>query len=219
MPKDKKITDQIRDLWDVDDPIDVDGEFDDAVYIDMNSLDQEAKDESKLMVRDLEKIYSNEEFLKEHPDYKKRLDIELESLRILIKMRKSDEITHDLLVKQIGMTPNNASLYSALNRMQTSMINIHNKLDQTVKTINQLLKNYQMEIPFEKEPEESVNIETGEVKQAAKTFRGTKAFMNHIIGAPKAAENREEKELAYSILEDGNLSNQLNLFEEDQEAV
>lgn len=216
----KKMSENFRDSWDVDDPIDIDTPLDDSVYIDMDELDQKAKDESKLMFKDLERIYSNEQFMADHPEYKKRLDIELESLRILIKMRKSDEVTHDILVKQIGMTPNNASLYSALNRMQTSMINIQTKLDSTVKTINQLLKNYQMELPFEKDPEETTNSETSEVKTNAQTFRGTKAFMNHMLERNSQTfypvkHFLEDDNLPY-VMKDGNLSNQLDLFESEE---
>lgn len=207
----KKMNENFRDLWDVDDPIDIDTPLDDAIYIDMDEVNQQSEDESKLMFRDLERIYSNDDFMREHPEYKKRLDIELEALRILIKMRKSDEITHDILVKQIGITPNNASLYSALNRMQASILSVQTKLDSTVKTINQLLKNYQMEIPFEKPEGEVIDKETGEVKQTAQTFRGTKAFMNHIIQNPTVPFKKEEPKL----FEDDNLPGQLELFEEE----
>lgn len=212
--KDNYMNENFRDSWDVDDPIDIDTPLDDAIYIDMDEIDQKSSDESKLMFRDLERIYSNSEFMQEHPEYKKRLDIELESLRILIKMRKSDEITHDILVKQIGMTPNNASLYSALNRMQASMLSIQTKLDSTVKAINQLLKNYQMELPFEKDPVEKIDEQTGEVKTNAQTFRGTKAFMNHMLKNPETLT----KYTPPQVLDDGNLPNQLDLFEHEETA-
>jgi len=211
--KDNYMNENFRDSWDVDDPIDIDTPLDDAIYIDMDEVNQQSSDESKLMFRDLERVYSNEEFMREHPEYKKRLDIELESLRILIKMRKSDEITHDILVKQIGMTPNNASLYSALNRMQASMLNVQTKLDSTVKAINQLLKNYQMELPFEKEPE-TIDTETGEVKTNAQTFRGTKAFMNNILSKSSSPELKHSPK----VMEDDNLPNQLDLFEHEETA-
>lgn len=203
-----------NDLLDIIDPIDIDTPLDDAIYIDTDSLNKEAEDESKFMFKDLERVYSNEEFMSKHPEYKKRLDIELESLRYLLKMKKADEVTHDILVKQIGMTPNNASLYASLNRMQTSMLNIDTKLEQRVKAINQLLKNYQMELPFEKEEEETVNIQSNESKISAQTFRGTKAFMNYMTDKYKN-NNTQNK---YYIEEDENLPNQLDLFE-DSEAI
>ena len=203
--KERFMNENFRDNWNVDDPIDIDTPLDDSIYIDMEEISKKAEDETKLMFRDLERVYSNEQFMNEHPEYKKRLDIEIESLRIQLKMRKSDELIHDILVKQIGMTPNNASLYAALNRMQASMISIQTKLDTTVKTINQLLKNYQMELPFEKEPTNNVDESTGEMKTNAKTFRGTKAFMNHMI--EKSKKNR---------IDDENLPGQLDLFENEE---
>lgn len=153
-------------------PISIDDHIDESVFIDMEGISTSSSNEAKFMLADLAKVYGDEAFMKAHPDYKKRIDIELESLRLLLKMRKSDEVTHDILIKQIGMTPNNASLYMSLNRMQNSLLNIQTKMDQTVKNINNLLKNYQMEIPFEEK-----NENTNETKQV---HRGSKAFIDEM---------------------------------------
>ena len=117
--------------------------------IDIEAIEQEAKESSFAMCKNLRDIYFDEEFIKKNPKFKERLDIELESLRVLIKMRKSDEIVHDLCLKSVGMNPNNGSLYKALSGIQKSMLNIQIQMDTTVRNINNLLKNVQLELNFE----------------------------------------------------------------------
>ena len=114
------------------------------------------------MLKDLSKVYGNEQFMAEHPEYKKRLDLELESIRVLLKMRRSSERAHDILVKQIGAKPGNARMYKALKDLQKSLLDIQTKLDETVRTVNNLLKNYQLELPFDKEE----NLEDGETESS-----------------------------------------------------
>lgn len=151
----------------VDDPI-----SEDAIFIDTEDISRKANDDARFMLKDLTKIYGNEKFMAAHPDYKKRLDMELESMRMLLKMRRADEITHDLLVKQIGMNPSNAGMYSALNKLQKSLLDIQTKLDETVKNVNNLLKNYQLEIPFEEDTKEE-----DADKPRGDSHRGSKAFI------------------------------------------
>ena len=173
-----------EDLFDMN-PISIDDPIDESVFIDMKEISETSSDEAKFMLADLAKVYGDEAFMKAHPDYKKRIDIELESLRLLLKMRKSDEVTHDILIKQIGMTPNNASLYMSLNRMQNSLLNIQTKLDLTVKNINNLLKNYQMEIPFE-------DKETGDKTDTQQVHRGSKSFIDEMNGQMEMFEEEDD---------------------------
>lgn len=155
-------------------PLSVDEPIADAIYIDTEELSSQAANDSKFMLKDLEKIYGNEKFMAEHPEYKKRLDMELESIRLLLKMRRSDEITHDILIKQIGQNPNNASMYTALNRLQNSLLAIQTKLDETVKTVNSLLKNYQLELPLEQEEQIEEDSENPSINTR---YRGSRQFI------------------------------------------
>ena len=52
-------------------------------------------------------------------------------------------------MKSVGMNPNNGSLYKALSGIQKSMLNIQIQMDTTVRNINNLLKNVQVELNFE----------------------------------------------------------------------
>ena len=90
-----------------------------------------------------------------HPMAKKRIDTELESLRVLIKMRKADEQAHDSIITAIASNSNNASLYRALTDIQKTILAITSKISETIIGINNILKGFQLEINFDKpaEPE------------------------------------------------------------------
>lgn len=173
----------------------------DAIYIDTDEISREAKNDSMFMLKDLAKIYGNEKFMAEHPEYKKRLDLELESIRMLLKMRRSSEITHDILVKQIGSNPNNASMYKALQGLQKSLLDIQTKLDETVKTVNNLLKNYQLELPFD-QVEETEDGETESISDHGASglrYRGSRQFIIDMVNQkhddqPTLFEDEEDAE-------------------------
>jgi hypothetical protein len=159
--------------------------------INIESIEEQAKQDSLNMCKNLREIYFDEKFMNENPLFKKRLDVELESLRVLIKMRKSDEIAHDLCLKAIGGNSNNASLYAALARIQSSMLNIQKQMDDTVKNINMLLKNVQLELSFEKNNDEP---EGGPVSSDPNVTRGSKRFiqqMNEELEADKQIQEND----------------------------
>jgi hypothetical protein len=121
-------------------------------------------------------VYFDEEFMKNNPRFKERLDVELESLRVLVKMRKSDEIAHDLCLRSIGMNTNNASLYKALSGIQSSMLSIQRQMDDTVKNINNLLKNVQLELNFDNNQQNNTQGQQ-EIPLDSNTTRGSKKFI------------------------------------------
>ena len=183
----------------IDDPIA------DAIYIDTDEISRDAKNDSMFMLKDLAKIYGNEKFMAEHPEYKKRLDLELESIRMLLKMRRSSEITHDILVKQIGANPNNASMYRSLQGLQKSLLDIQTKLDETVKTVNNLLKNYQLELPFDQveETEDGETESSGDHRASGLRYRGSRQFIIDMVNQkhddqPTLFDEYEDTELADS---------------------
>ena len=163
--------------------------------IDISEIEQKAQDESLSMCQNLRDIYSNEEFLSKYPQLKARLDVELESLRVLIKMRKSDEIVHDLCLRSIGLNSNNGSLYKALTGIQKSMLNIQIQMDQTVRNIKTLLKDVQLELNFDEKPNEEQPQQ--EIPLDRNTTRGSKQFieqMRNEIDNPVMFEDEEEEQ-------------------------
>lgn len=142
------------------------------VDIDIDGISEESNKDALELISNIEKYYYNDEFMKNNPKLKKRIDSELESLRILLKMRKSDEVTHDVLIKAISKNSSNASLYRSLTEIQKTIISITTKIGEIITDLNNLLKNYQLELNFKEE--ESGDDPGQTIKNAT---RGTKDFI------------------------------------------
>lgn len=161
------------------------GDGADAVFIDMERIDAEAENDSTTLCNNLEKIYGNREFMDAHPDYKKRLDIEIENLRVLIKMKMSDESVHDIAVKAIAANPSNASMYQSLIKVQSSLLDIQKRTDDVVKNINTLLKGYQTELNFDEFEDPTREPENN----GGSVVRGTRAFIQEMNKGTNNANN------------------------------
>ena len=162
--------------------------------INIEDIEEQAKSASFALCRNLREVYFDEEFMKKNPRFKERLDVELESLRVLVKMRKSDEIAHDLCLRSIGMNTNNASLYKALSGIQSSMLSIQRQMDDTVKNINNLLKNVQLELNFDNNQQNNTQGQP-EIPLDSNTTRGSKKFiemMNQELKQEAQVEIRPE---------------------------
>ena len=145
----------------------------DVVTIDMDAIDNEADVESREFVKALRSVYYDDEFIRENPSIKKQLDSEIESMRILIKMRKADETAHDALIHAIEQNSSNASLYRSLSDMQKTILSITEKIDTCKTNLITLLKNYQLEINFKEDNYTNNDSED----TPGDTYRGTKEFI------------------------------------------
>ena len=165
-----------------DDDINLEGIVDaeEIVNIDIDGIDDNSIIDARAMVENLSKFYYDEEFMKANPSLKKRIDSELESLRILIKMRKSDEKTHDILLKAIAKNSSNASLYRALTEVQKATLSITKQINDIVNGLNGLLKNYQLEIQWKDETVESKDDNEEDVEEIKDIHKGTKAFIEQM---------------------------------------
>lgn len=148
------------------------------VDIDFDGIDESAKADAIALIENLEKFYYNDDFMKNHPTFKKRIDTDLESLRILFKMRKSDETAHDLIMKAIQGNSGNASLYKSLSEMQKTIISITTKIGDIIEGLNTLMKGYQLELNFDQETNEE--SEEDESMNNGSTYRGSKEFIEQM---------------------------------------
>ena len=98
-------------LLDFDTPLFEKDDLVEDVVIDIDGIGSTSEMDARDMVDNLSKFYYDEEFMRKNPNVKKRIDSELESLRVLIKMRKADEAVHDAIIKAISANNSNASLY------------------------------------------------------------------------------------------------------------
>ena len=147
------------------------------VDIDMEGIDKASLDDAMALVDNLSKLYCNEEFMKNNPNFKKRVDAELESLRVLIKMRKTDEVAHDLIIKAIAGNSGNASLYKSLAEIQKTILSITTKMGDIITGLNNLLKGYQLEMNFEEQEQPETDQEQPKLKNA---YRGSKEFIERM---------------------------------------
>ena len=153
---------QIKDLIDPEEIVNIDFEWMEG------SAQQEAED----MITNLSHLYYDDEFMSRQPNLKKRIDADLESLRINLKMRKADEIAHDVCLKNISQNPSNASMYKSLTELQRSILSITTKIEDTIAKLSNLLKGYQTEFNFEP----SQNNENSD-NQSTTVYRGSKDFI------------------------------------------
>lgn len=153
----------------------IDGE--EVIHIDTDTIDSESITYAEELVKNLSESYFDDEFFTENPVLKKRLSAELESLRILVRMRKSDEQVHDIALRAIGGNSGNASLYRALNETQKTLISIQTKIDETVDRITNMLKTVQLEINFDDNPESADDDNIDEGEGPNRTYRGSKSFI------------------------------------------
>lgn len=155
----------------------------DIAYIDIDAINQDSESEAKSMIKVVTELFYDEQFKKDHPKIHRRIELEIETLRGLIKMRKADEEAHDCLLQAIGENKTNASLYRSMAEIQKTSIaltaKIHDTLDRLNKICTDLTASSEYEDPTtEVESEES----DGEIIQS-KAHRGSKAFIEEMIGS------------------------------------
>ena len=164
----------------------------DIVNIDIEEIGKKADDKAKSLIEDLAKFYYDEEFLKSNPNFRKRVDNDIESLRMLLKMRSADEVTHDVLIKAIGANSGNASLYRALTQVQTTILQITTKIETIVNSLTAMIKNYQLELNFKAEQEQNNSVEEDEENYNT-THRGSKSFIEQMAKLEEQQKNNEQE--------------------------
>lgn len=153
------------------------------IEIDVDQIEQESKDYVVQMVENLSRFYYNDQFMSTHPTFKKRVDADIDSLCILIKMRSVDKVTQDSLVKAIANNSGNASLYRALTDVQRTILNIQTKIEETIRSLQAFMKGYQLEIEFRESDIDPTNIssdDSEDIENQQFTTRGTKDFIKQM---------------------------------------
>ena len=156
----------------------------DIVNIPIEDISKNANDKAQSLVEDLTEFYYDPEFLKNNPNFKKRVDNDLESLRMLLKMREADEVTHDEIIKAIAANSSNASLYRSLTQIQTTILQITTKIETIVNNLTTMIKSYQLELNFKMEQEQLKNEpeedEPTSVEDISSAHRGSKSFIEQM---------------------------------------
>lgn len=143
--------------------------------IDLDALNKDSESEAESMVKIVTDLFYDEQFKKEHPKIYKRIEIEIETLRGLIKMRKSDEEAHDALLSAIIARKDNASLYRAMSEIQKTSIAITNKIHDTLDRLNNICAELSDNTSMENVDDESL------MDGNSNAHRGTKSFIKDVL--------------------------------------
>ena len=167
-------------------------DMEDVYTIDTDLINKESNIMATSLISSVLRLYNNKDFVDEHPDFKKRIDTEIESLKRMYKMIKTDEIVHDHLVQAISKNPGNASLYMSMTKLQEKISSLDGDIKRILDGLNKICANYQMELNFEQTrkaaEDESSYDETGVVT------RGNKAFID-LMNADLEEEDDDFDEL------------------------
>lgn len=145
--------------------------------IDIDLINDESNVESQLMLGNILEA----DTVNKNPQLKRRLTIEIENLRQLLKMRKTAEHTHDIIVQEISANNANAVMYKVLTDTQKTLVNLIAKTNDVVAEINKLYTAYQLKFEF---PENGGNNNQNgsdiSLDSQGSIHRGTKDFIKSL---------------------------------------
>lgn len=146
----------------------------DLFDIDVDAINKDSETEAHSMIQIVTNLYQDETFKTKHPQAQRRIEMELETLRGLIKMRKVDEEAQDAILQAISANKSNGSLYRSLSDIQKTSIALSNKIHDTIDRLSTICKDFQHELPIEEEQSDS--------KPTTDAARGSKAFIESMVG-------------------------------------
>jgi hypothetical protein len=161
----------------------------DICPIDIEAIDAEASAAARDMLQTVTDLYQDDKFKERHPQAQRRIEMELETLRGLIKMRKADEEAHDALLRAISENKSNASLYRSMAEIQKTSIALTNKIHDTIDRLNSVCKGFQLELDFD----DKMSDVTTDVNETG-THRGSKSFIQDMINEKDLFESADDVE-------------------------
>lgn len=143
--------------------------------IDTLAIELESEKEASHILQIVTSLFCDTNFQEQNPKLYALVNLELETLRGLLKMRKSDEKAHDALLAAISENKSNASLYRAMAEIQKTSISISNKIHDTIDRLNKACEN----VLKEQSTMLLENVATQE--DNSETHRGTKSFIQAML--------------------------------------
>lgn len=130
---------------DLDVPVDDMNELAAPVTIDLDNIDEEAKEAAQLLTERLSGYYFDETYLKKHPYIPQKIATSMDGVRRLMKALSINEKSQDILVKNICKTPNKANMYMAMVSMQNGMLNSQKALNDIIEGLEEIFRKMQDE--------------------------------------------------------------------------
>lgn len=146
----------------------------DLFEIDTVAIDKDSESEAHEIIQIVTDLYQNEDFKAKYPQAQRRIKMELETLRGLIKMRKIDEEALEALLQAICANKSNGSLYRSMAEIQKTSIALSNKIHDTVDRLTEVCKEFKLDPPGDDEVDEE------EDEDPNPACRGSKAFIERM---------------------------------------
>ncbi len=137
--------------------------------IDMDEIDESSSQDSNTLVDAFAII--DEKLLNSQPKLQQRIIQYKDTIRMHLKILKSSERVYDILINNIAKSPTNASLYTGLTRLQSSMADARNQISNTMNALETCMNNIELELNFDNNGEDGEPIAT----------RGTRDFIKSIV--------------------------------------
>ncbi len=142
---DQTIQDEIADDFNID--------TEEVEIIDMEEIDDLSQQDSIELVNAFTGIDKN--VLESQPRLIQKIKQYKDALRMHFKILKSSERAYDILINNIAKSPANASLYTALTRLQASMVDARVQISNTMTSIEGCMNTIELEINFESSSDDS----------------------------------------------------------------
>lgn len=150
----------------------------DALEINLDQINKDSSEEAKKALDIVSRLYHDRKFLNEHPHIAARINLELDTIRGLLKMRKASEEAHDSIIMSLSSNKDNASMYRSLSEVQKTSIAISNKIHDTIDRLNTVCKDAQYMNDVPRDDDEESDEESEEISN---THRGSKSFIEQMM--------------------------------------
>lgn len=163
------------DIFNLAGVIDSAGEDLEVMDINLDEISEESDQSAQQLLSNISSMYFDKAFMDAHPSFKSRVDAEVESFKLLYKLRRVDEVVQDTLIKSISSSTRNASLYKALSDMQRTILSITAKMEESTQNLEKLMKEYQ--VMAQADPLEGVMESQESEETPGSLSRGTRDFI------------------------------------------
>lgn len=153
------------------------------IVIDIDEVDDKAKDMATTITERLSDYYFDERYLNEHPYIPTKIMTEMENIRRLYKMLLVNEAAQDSLIKAIAINAGKGTLYLSLTSLQKSILLIQKQLNDLVIGLESIFAKMQADTEVTWTDKEKESTSDGTL-----TVRGSREFirqMNELLNKRK----------------------------------
>lgn len=144
--------------------------------LDMDEMNEEATRKATDIAERLAGYFIDEKYINEHPYIKNKIAQEIDAIRRMLKMLSVNEKAQDGILKLISMGMAKPQIFSSLTSLQTTMLNIQTKLDNSTKSLEDIFAKMQANSEQTFEDKDKEQNENGDM-----VSRGSREFIKRIV--------------------------------------